>query len=294
ASRSAAACASSRTRSPARAVRSWSPPASRRTPPTARSRASSHGRGVRSAAMRTRLLPALSALATLAALAVASPAAAAPPLPFGHSCAPSDGALLCSPASDAARVPSFDGVPLDVDVYLPPAGDGPFPTIAMLHGFAGSKLDNEAGGTASTTNAAFYARNGYAVLVPSARGFGRSCGAPDSRTPDCARGWLHLADLRFEARDVQYLLGLLRGEGVASPAALGATGISYGGGQTVELAMLRNHIVTSSGATAPWTSPAGVPLALAAGWARWPWSDLSDALLPNGRLGPATFASPVG
>ena len=44
----------------------------------------------------------------------------------------------------------------------------------MLHGFAGSKADPEAGGTASTTNAAFYARNGYAVVVPSARGFGRS------------------------------------------------------------------------------------------------------------------------
>jgi hypothetical protein len=42
----------------------------------------------------------------------------------------------------------------------------------------------------STTNAAFCARNGYAVLVPSARAFGRSCGVPASRTPDCARGWI--------------------------------------------------------------------------------------------------------
>ena len=88
--------------------------------------------------MRTRLLPALSALAALAALALASPAAAAPPAPFGHPCAPSDGALLCPTSSDAARVPSFDGVPRDVDVYLPPTGDGPFPTIAMLHGSGGS------------------------------------------------------------------------------------------------------------------------------------------------------------
>jgi hypothetical protein len=52
--------------------------------------------------------------------------------------------------------------------------------------------------------------------------------------------------------------------------------------------------VTPSGATAPWTTPSGRPLSLAAAWARWPWSDLADALLPNGRLGPATFASPVG
>ena len=162
--------------------------------------------------MRTRLLLAVGALAAL--LTLPASAGAAPPGPFGHACAPSDGALLCPTVSDAARVASFDGVPIDVDVFLPPTGDGPFPTIAMLHGFAGSKADPEAGGATSTTNAAFYARNGYAVLVPSARGFGRSCGVPDSRTPNCARGWLHLADLRFEARDVQYLLGLLVDRGV--------------------------------------------------------------------------------
>src|SRR3954468_8600525 len=148
--------------------------------------------------MRSRLLLALGALAAL--LTLAASASAAPPAPFGHACAPADGALFCPTVSDAARVASFDGVPLDVDVLLPPTGNGPFPTIAMLHGFGGSKADPEAGGATSTSNAAFYARNGYAVLVPSARGFGRSCGVPASRTPDCARGWLHLADQRFEVR----------------------------------------------------------------------------------------------
>src|SRR4051795_13574597 len=170
---------------------------------------------------------------------------------------PARRALYCPTAADPARIPSFDGVPLDVDVFLPATGDGPFPTIAMLHGFAGSKADAEAGGTASTSNASFYARRGYAVLVPTARGFGRSCGVPASRTPDCARGWLHLADQRFEVRDVQQLLGLLVDQGVARPDALGATGTSYGGGQTLMLAMLRNRIVLPTGALAPWTSPAG-------------------------------------
>ena len=169
--------------------------------------------------MRTRTFRALSALTVVSGLALPAPAAAAPPLPFGHTCAPLDGALAYPTASDAARVPSFDGVPLDVDVFLPPTGDGPFPTIAMLHGFAGSKADPEAGGPTSTTDAAFYARNGYAVVVPSARGFGRSCGVPASRTPDCARGWLHLADQRFEARDVQHLLGLLVDQGVRESGA---------------------------------------------------------------------------
>jgi hypothetical protein len=42
--------------------------------------------------MRTRLLPALSALAALVALALAPVAAAAPPLPFGHAYGPREGA----------------------------------------------------------------------------------------------------------------------------------------------------------------------------------------------------------
>src|SRR3954471_14955616 len=125
--------------------------------------------------MRSRLLLALGALAAL--LTLPASASAAPPAPFGHACAPADGALFCPTASDAARVASFDGVPLDADVFLPPTGDGPFPTIALLHGFNGSKADAEAGGAASS--AASLAANGYAVLVPSARGFGRSCGVPD-------------------------------------------------------------------------------------------------------------------
>ena len=62
-------------------------------------------------------------LAVPLALAVAgllAPAAeAAPPNPFGHACAPQDGVLFCPTATDAERVPSFDGVPLDVDVTLP-------------------------------------------------------------------------------------------------------------------------------------------------------------------------------
>src|SRR3954469_13819529 len=149
--------------------------------------------------MRTRFLPALSALTALAALTLAPAAAAAPPLPFGHACVPREGALYCPTAADPARIPSFDGVPLDVDVWLPAAGDGPFPTIAMLHGFAGSKASFE-GGDDPGYNAALFARNGYAVLVPSARGFGRSCGVPASRSAGCERGWIHVDDQRFEAR----------------------------------------------------------------------------------------------
>jgi fermentation-respiration switch protein FrsA (DUF1100 family) len=226
-------------------------------------------------------------------LCVTASASAAPPAPFGHACAPRDGVLFCPTADDAARVPSFDGVPLDVDVWLPATGDGPFPTIVMLHGFGGSKTDFQ-GPQPAGYNAMSFARKGYAVVLPSARGFGRSCGVPDSRTAGCERGWIHLDDQRYEARDVQWLLARLVDQLVARPDALGVTGISYGGGASLELAMLADRIRRPDGTTESWQSPDGVPLSIAAAWARWPWSDLADALMPNGRLGLNTYASPVG
>jgi len=217
--------------------------------------------------MRATLLAAL-------ALAALPPAAAAAAAPFGHACAAQDGVRLCT----GERVPTFDGVPLDVDVTLPPEGDGPFPTIVMLHGYGGSKANYQAsspegdGGTTYHWNSNHFARRGYAVVNYSARGFGESCGRVDSRGhPGCAKGWIHLAHQDFEARDTQHLLGLLVDQGVARAEALGATGISYGGGQTLELAYQR------------WTSPGGTSLKLAAAYPRWLWSDLVNSLLPNGR-----------
>ncbi|HSD78339.1 MAG TPA: CocE/NonD family hydrolase, partial [Solirubrobacteraceae bacterium] len=246
-------------------------------------------------------LAALAALLAAAAAAAGSPGAAvAAPAPFMHTCVPSAGVRLCATTGDDQRVASFDGTPLDVDVFLPAAGDGPFPAIAMLHGFAGSKADYGTGAPPDAGySAAAFARRGYAVLVPTARGFGRSCGVPASRTPACARGYVHLADQRYEVRDVQHLLGLLVDEGVASPGALGATGISYGGGTSLMLATLRDRVRLPDGSLAPWRSPAGRPLALTAAWPRWPWSDLADALVPNGRLlepgaGAEGYRSPVG
>jgi predicted acyl esterase len=239
-----------------------------------------------------------------AALLAPATANAAPPLPFGHACAPQSGVLFCPTAADAQRVPSWDGVPLDVDVTLPATGDGPFPTIVILHGFGADKTAYEAitaegmqvGGTVKTTayhnNNTFYAQRGYAVVNYSARGFGRSCGKTDSRTaPACDRGWLHLADQRYEGRDTQYLLGLLVDQGVAQAGALGVTGESYGAGQTEMLARLRNRVRMPNGSYAPWTSPNGTPLAFKAAWSRWGWADLAQSLTPNGR---SSGYSPAG
>ena len=231
------------------------------------------------------------ALAAAVALAAAPSLASAEPAPFGHPCTAQDGVRFCPTATLAGRIPSFDGVPLDVDVTLPPSGQGPFPTIVMLHGWGGSKTSFESGTPAGDGNETFdynnvyYAQHGYAVLNYSARGWGNSCGTLESRTaPGCAEGWIRLADQRYEARDTQFLLGRLVDEHLVQRNEIGVSGISYGGGQSLELAYLKNRIRLPSGEFAPWTSPDGKALSIKAAYPRWPWSDLVDALLPNGRF----------
>jgi X-Pro dipeptidyl-peptidase-like protein len=251
----------------------------------------------------------LGGVLAIAAVAIAAVAIAGPrvlsshhsrPLrPFGHACTLENGVRFCPSVSLAQRVRSFDGVPLDVDVTLPAGGTGPFPTIVMLHGWDGDKTTLEASSPAGDGNEsydynnAYYAQHGYAVLNYSARGWGESCGVAASRADrGCAKGWIHLADQRYEARDTQYLLGLLVDERIARAGQLAVTGISYGAGQSIELAYLRDRVRLASGAFERWRSPAGTPLAIDAAWARWPWSDLVDAQWPNGRFLDTQVAPP--
>src|SRR4051794_5414492 len=169
-------------------------------------------------------------LAVAVAVVALLPAAAhAEPAPFGHTCTPANGVRFC-PTTDLARRPaSFDGTPIDVDVTLPAEGDGPFPTILLLHGLGGSKTSFEGTGEPGYTNW-FFAQHGYAVVTPTARGFGGSCGPSSKDTPGCAEGWTRLGDMRYEVRDFQTLLGQLVDEGIVKPGAIASTGISYGGG----------------------------------------------------------------
>jgi predicted acyl esterase len=240
---------------------------------------------IRFARMTASVLAAGLALLAIPALAAAEPA------PFGHACKAQNGVRFCPTESLEERVPTFDGVPLDVDVTLPASGEGPFPAIVMMHGWGGSKADFESsspegdGNETFDYNNVYYAQQGYAVLNYSARGWGRSCGSATSRenTPGCEKGWVHLADQRYEAHDTQYLLGLLADAKLVRPAKIGVTGISYGGGQSIELAYLRNRVRLTNGEFVPWTSPKGKKMRIAAAYPRWPWSDLVDSLEPNGR-----------
>jgi len=249
-------------------------------------------------ALARRAVGAVAAI-TLAALSAPGIAAAAEPAPFGHACTAQDGVRFCPSSSLEQRVPSFDGVPLDVDVTLPASGTGPFPTIVMLHGWGGSKTSFEAstpegdGNETYAYNNVYYAQHGFAVVNYSARGWGNSCGSPQPRAAaGCAEGWIRLADQRYEARDTQYLLGVLADEKITKPTAIGVTGISYGGGQSMELAYLKNRVRMPSGEMAPWRSPKGKAMAIRAAYPRWPWSDLVDALEPNGRFLDTEVAPP--
>jgi len=215
-----------------------------------------------------------------------APAPAAPaagPSAFGGQapCAPQDGVLLCS-----GKVASFDGVPLDVNLGLPRSGArSDLPLVVLPHGWGGEKY-----GPADATRAGTmrdYVDRGYAVLSATARGFHGSCGTPDARLAGgaaCLNGFIRLDDWRFEARDVQYLAGLLADEGTIDGRRIGVTGESYGGGVSLELAALRDRVSdgTSTGLTA-WRSPKGRAMRIAAAAPIIPWSDLTYALMPNGR-----------
>jgi hypothetical protein len=53
------------------------------------------------------------------------------------------------------------------------------------------------------------------------------CGSAASRLADpvgCAQGWVRLDDVRYEARDIQQLSGLLADAGVVDGQKVGVTG----------------------------------------------------------------------
>jgi len=209
------------------------------------------------------------------------------------------------------RLRSFDSVPLEAYVILPPAPrggtDGSYPLIVQSHGWAGNAAGLDSGGTYLGPGAHEWAARGYAVLQLTARGFGDSCGAAARRAESpahyaatCSKGYVRLDDERYEARDVQWAIGLLVDEGLVNPAAIGVTGPSYGGGVSLELATLKDRVMNADGTLGRWRSPARRPLRIAAAAPVIPWSDLAYSLQPNGRTldyrltGAAEDLNPVG
>ena len=222
-------------------------------------------------------------LATLAAgCALAAPARARAPLGL-DDCGKTHRVYQCS-----GLVRTWDGVPLDTTVSLPSRSARRLPLVVEIHGFGNSKyeyLDPQS--RAYTDNAFHWTRDGYAVLTYTARGLWGSCGTPESRAASpgaCADGYIHLADDRYEVRDSQELIGRLVAEHYAAPRRIGVTGDSYGGGQSLALAALRDRTMRPDGRLVPWRTAGGRRLSIAAAAPVIPWSDLISAAAPNGRV----------
>ncbi|WP_069771042.1 alpha/beta fold hydrolase [Streptomyces sp. LUP30] len=114
----------------------------------------------------------------------------------------------------ADRVMAVDGVRLDTS-YFTAGGSGRRPAVLLAHGFGGSKDDVR-------PEAEKLARDGYAVLTWSARGFGRSTGK------------IGLNDPKGEVADVSRLIDWLAKQPEVQldkpgDPRVGVAGASYGG-----------------------------------------------------------------
>ncbi|MFG3099473.1 alpha/beta fold hydrolase [Streptomyces sp. NPDC048182] len=140
------------------------------------------------------------------------------------------------------------GVRLDTSYFTAGPGDERRPAVLLAHGFGGSKADTR-------EQAESLARDGYAVLTWSARGFGRSTGR------------IGLNDTKGEVADVSKLIDWLARQpqvrlDKAGDPRVGIAGGSYGGA----VALLAAGHDTRVDAIAPAIT----------------YWNLADALFPNG------------
>ena len=121
-----------------------------------------------------------------------------------------------------------DGAPVSLDATLLTTDPGvPRPAIVLAHGLGGTKAD-------SLPTARRLARDGYAVLVYTARGFGAS------------GGLIHLDDPAYEGRDAVAMVDAAAArpevERVGTDPVIGFAGASYGGAVALEAAALDPRI----------------------------------------------------
>jgi dienelactone hydrolase len=180
-------------------------------------------------------------------------------------------------------VPTWDGTPIDISVAFPAATspDNDYPVVGVYHPWGSTKI------LPSSATAQRWLTQGYAVFSMSDRGWGSSCGSPSKpantlKAAPCEAGYIHLISRKYEVRDAQYLLGLLAEEGLINPQEIGATGGSYGGGMSAQLGSMNNRVEMLNGELVPWTTKGGTPMKIAATAPEYPWTDLAQALEPNG------------
>ena len=223
----------------------------------------------------------------------------------------------------SGHLPSWDGVPLQVYLTVPPAATCPLPLVSWNNGYGADAANDLAPTDAGHWNNVWFAEQGYATLGFTQRGFDLSCGPSDSSngtvsglpvacTENGRHYWMTLDDLRYNTRDLQRLIGTLVDAGMVDPSRVAISGASMGGGLAWEMAVLNDRTVCggygdpsngpdpcagkSAGSVVPWTSPAGTPLHVVAAVPEFGWFSLGGALLSNGRasdgLGGAPSANP--
>ncbi|MGW7243152.1 CocE/NonD family hydrolase [Streptomyces sp. NPDC054804] len=152
-----------------------------------------------------------------------------------------------TPVHRSDKVMAVDGVRLDTSFFTTP-GTGRRPAVLLAHGFGGSKADMR-------QEAEDLARQGYAVLTWSARGFGRSTGS------------IGLNDPKGEVADVSRLIDWLakqpqvRLDKPGDPR-VGMAGGSYGGAISLLAAGYDRRVDAIAPSITYW--------------------NLADALFPNG------------
>ncbi|MGH7687582.1 MAG: CocE/NonD family hydrolase C-terminal non-catalytic domain-containing protein [Candidatus Dormibacteria bacterium] len=256
------------------------------------------------------------------------PALGTTQLTQSQSVTPAGGAafIVCT-----GRVRTFDGTPLQVDVtvpsaqYVPEGSKKPAtpPLMLLMSGYSNDVCQFESttlegaavpgcgdwiGNNGYHWNNAWFASEGIPTVTYTPRGWYGSCGTDLANKydhlldPTCTdtpgeQSWIHLYDRRFEIRDAQLLAGMAVDAGLADPNQIVASGDSGGGGPSWDLALSQDQVVQLSSTpsnvvTAPWTSPKGTPLHLAAALPMYTWTDLLDALVSNGSASDGLSGAP--
>jgi dienelactone hydrolase len=134
-------------------------------------------------------------------------------------------------AESVIRAPVVAGVEqayIDVTVFKP-AGAGPFPIVVLSHGSPRSAADRRGEGRQRlAAQSERFAAMGFAVLVPTRRGYGESGGRWAEAYGSCADPDYYTAGLET-ARDLRAAVDAVRGEPWADTKRIVLAGQSAGG-----------------------------------------------------------------
>jgi dienelactone hydrolase len=136
-----------------------------------------------------------------------------------------------APSESVMRVPVVSGVEqayIEVTVFKP-AGAGPFPVVVLSHGSPRSAEARRAEGRQRmAAQSERFVAMGFAVLVPTRRGYGESGGEWAEAYGRCSAPDYHTAGLET-ARDLRAAVDAIRGEPWADTARVVLAGQSAGG-----------------------------------------------------------------